>query len=174
MLAAGKSRRRSGSSRAWRSASRTPAANVPLLGARRCKHVPEARHRLPWQVLPRRGTPCVAPGDMQSSTAPARERARGPCLSALGICPITDSPKRAPWRSSMMLRRCPTRPSGTSARQSPWSAPVQRLGCLPVVACGVGGALREPLPVAPHVQAPEWSVAHTGCPRMSDNIWVIL
>ncbi len=38
----------------------------------------------------------------------------------------------------------------------------QGLGSLLVVARDVGGALREPLPVTPHVQAPVWSVAHVG------------
>ena len=40
----------------------------------------------------------------------------------------------------------------------------QGLASLLGVPRGVGGALREPLPVAPHVQASEWSVAHAGVP----------
>ena len=54
----------------------------------------------------------------------------------------------------------------------------QGFGSLLVVARGVGSALREPFPVAPHVQAPVWSVAHLGhpsrmsgiVPYMTDNV----
>ena len=57
----------------------------------------------------------------------------------------------------------------------------QGLGSLLVVARGVGSALREPFPVAPHVQAPVWSVAHLGHPacmsdivvKYSDNVNVV-
>lgn len=46
----------------------------------------------------------------------------------------------------------------------------QGLGSLLVVARGVRSALREPLPVAPHVQAPVWSVAHLGHPAYVSGI----
>ena len=46
----------------------------------------------------------------------------------------------------------------------------QGLGSLLVVARGVGSALRQPLPVTPHVQAPVWSVAHFGHPACMSGI----